>query len=170
MVASYRIRSILAAGQPAGSEHDDRAHAPRVWGEHARVGRGRPSLAAIEEDVTECVRTVERAVENLAALTENCAYFRDMADDFRDELEAEKAECKAARRQLAELEHDARMERERAERAEDQAADRELAIEDLRREIEAIRAQTVRLVGVVADLIPADEAPDIHEAYDRLVA
>ena len=171
MAASYRIRSILAAGQPAETDGGHRAFDQReAWSARARGGRARPTLAAMEEDVTECVRTVERAVANLAALTENCDYFRDMADDFRDELEAEKAEYKAARRQLVELERGVRTERERAERAEDQAVKRELAIEELRRELDAVRAQTLRLVGVVANLIPADEAPDIHEAYDRLVA
>ena len=172
MVASYKIRTILSPAQLAAAQDEPSFHQPAVAmrSERARGERPRPAPAVMEEDVTESVRTIERAVENLAALTENCEYFKTMADDLRDGLEAEKAERKAAKRHLAELEHEMRTERERMTRAEENAAGCDLTIKNLQRELDAMRAQTERLVGVVGSLIPADRVPDLRDAFDRLVA
>ncbi len=168
MVASYKIRSILSPAQVAVMQEGQPS--PTQSFAALRSARSRPARIDMEEEVTQSMRTVERAVENLAALNENCDYFKVMADDLREGLEVEKAERKSAKRLLAELEHDMRAERERAAWAEEHAAKCELTIKNLQRELDAIRMQTERLIGVVADLVPEDRASDISAAFDRLVA
>ena len=169
MASNYHIRNILA---PRQSE-DDFAH--QAFSRQNRTThqgskskeRGRSHPGELGDDVERSVRAVERAVENFGALKENCQYYKDMAEDFRRGLEAEKAERKEADGFLDNLEHEVRVERDRASRAEERAAAAEMTIRDLEYELEAVRTQTERLVETISQLALAEsEARGDHdEAY-----
>ncbi len=123
-----------------------------------------------EDSVSRSVRAVERAVENFAALQQNCDYYRGLAVELRKAFDDEKDHAKAFAQQLGEAECAHRTDRERAARAESRLEQSAQTIRELERQLATVRAQTDRLVHTIARLMSADKKRDTGDIAALLAA
>ena len=149
-------RENAARESAAREPHRPRQSMPWQRREESRVDEMRsPNVS--EDNVSRSVRAVERAVENFAALQDNCDYYKEMALELRKAFDDEKEHAKVFAQQLADAEHSARAERDRADRAESRLELSAQATRELERQLATVRGQTDRLVQTIARLMSAEK-------------
>ncbi len=146
--------------EPSGQIHG----AGRMPWQRGRQGRDRElgptrikaPQAIAEDPVTRSIRTVERAVENFAALQENCEYFKGLAIEMRKAFDNEKEHARSYAQKLVEAERAIKADRERADRAEQRLEASAQTIEEMVRQLAVVRAQTDRLVQTISRLMSVE--------------
>ena len=134
------------------------------WQRHEAIANQRAAetrpAAGGEDSVSRSVRVVEQTVENLAALQDNCDYYKELAIELRKAFDDEKDHARTFAQQLAETERSLRADRDRAARAEEKLEQSVQANRELERQLATVRSQIDRLVHTIARLMSAEKARD----------
>lgn len=154
-----RLRSVSGvhpggSAAPAGTGIDDTDHDERRKG------------------VSRSIETIERALGNITGLQDHVHFYKDLSGELRRSLEEERQQRTEAQRRSRDLQELLASERERALLAERRNVAAAELINELRAQLEAVQAETKRLMTAVASLgdVRFDPETDAGSGRSRLAA
>lgn len=115
---------------------------------------------ALEGDVSSSLETIHRVTQTYAVLLDKLSAYEGRVRELSHSLGEATLAKEEAQNALADVQREARAERQRAAAAREEADAAGAHVAELERELAALRAQTSKLMSAVDQLFPDLDAPD----------